>query len=92
MFFLLTGIFILGLILSIYSMVNLASNAGKAIEHADNNWKLIIRCIPILFLFNGLFDEIGKRHQIKMLKWLFLTILCFGITFASGYYRTLIPN
>lgn len=92
MFYLLTGFFIFGVILFVYSMVNLAHNAAKAIDHADNSWKFLIRCFPFLFLFNGLFDEIGKRYQIQMLKWLLLTMLCFGITFAIGYYRTLIPN
>lgn len=87
MLYTLTGIFIVGIILSIYCMVNLASYAGRAIEFANRKWKFAIRCFPVLFVFNSLFEEEGKGFQVKTMKWLVFTILSFVMTFTVGYYR-----
>ncbi len=87
MFYLLTTVFIMGMILSIYCMINLASNAGKSLEYANRSWKFAIRCFPFLFLFNHFFEDVGKDYQVKMMRWLVFTILCFCMTFVAGYYR-----
>lgn len=87
MFYILTATFIMGMILSVYCMVNLIHFAGKALANANRNWKFVIRCFPFLFMFNHLFDGIGKAYQIKMMKWLVFTTLCFIMTFVVGYYR-----
>jgi hypothetical protein len=83
---LLSMLFILGAILFLYSMGKTASNVEKAFGYVEKKWKLVVRVIPFLFIFDFFYREGGKKYRLRAGLWFLLSIIIFSIVFSSVKY------